>query len=195
MSHPTRPFAGPNALVISVDRENSLDHKNWYSVNDWTAHPCDFSSLPAAIQEGFHTLAEEGTVGAVARGQHDTGADIVLYLLNISAMQAIKPAAGGQGEPIHNFTTSLAHQTILLRGSEQGGTEIHCCQLVQADWSAHPHAPSDWKDGSPSVVDGLIKDSNLALDVEPDLHADVPLIITCYLLNLASFTDPPLQSR
>lgn len=195
MSDPTPPAAGPNALVISVNREKSHDHKKWYSVKDWTANPLVFSSLPAAIQEGFRALEKEGTVGAVARGKDNKGADIVLYLLNISAMQAIKPAAGGQGETIHDFSTSLAHQTILLRGTEEGGTDVHCCQLVQADWSANQHAPSDWKDGSPLVVDDLIKRSNLALDIVPDKHAEVATWITCYLLNLASFTDPPPRHR
>lgn len=187
MSNPATPVDNVNSLVISVNREGSCDKKSWYAVEDWTeTDPLDFSSLPAAIQDSFILLARQGTVGAVASTRDEHGAPIVLYLLNIKAIQDIFPKAGPPGHPIHDFKTNLAHQTILVRGVDNHGADIHYRQITQASWSANPHLPDFWDQGVRNDVDGLITNSNLAFD----LVIDADTSITCYLLNLASFTEP-----
>lgn len=189
MSDTNPPYSGENALVISVNRENSGAKKKWYSVKDWSAHKLSDKKVPAAIKKRFHVMEKEGTMGAVATGYKKKGGpEILLYLLNITAMAANPGEEGHAGEKLSHFTTSLANQTILFRGDPEGGANVQYYHLTQDHWRVHPHEPKDWKDESWKVVDRLITDSALAIDIVKDPVANTS--ITCYLLNLASFTDP-----
>lgn len=175
----------PHALLISVNREVSTSGHNWYALPKWRdIRPIALSSLPLEIQHEFTALGND-TVGAFATGHDQDGADIQLYLINIPA---IKETAGKPGSPVRDFTTTLANQTILLRTINKYGADVYL-PITKALWSTG-HVPPRGPSIPPSrqkSMDGLIANSELALD-PPD--PPDPSVITCYLLNLASFTDP-----
>lgn len=198
MSDCTTLVDNPNALLFSVNREKSTDGPNWYFVRDWTQyHIDDPSTLPAAIRDEFDNLGKHRTVGAFATGwnENDIHSEIRLYLINISA---VKKRPGKPGKTISGFPTALANQTILLRDTDNGGAHKYSV-ITQAVWSVPPYSPCSDEDHIRKDVDRLINHSELAVQVhvKPSFgDFEQPLggsVITCYLLNLASFTDPPTR--
>ena len=177
----------PNALAISVHGEKSSAGHNWYTLHDWTPFPIgDPGTLPKEIQDGFASLEEQNLVGALAT----SNAGIRLYLINISALNNRRhPPSGKPGPSITGFTTTLDQQTILLRGSRHGSTDILYSRITQANWKRNALLPKNFGDGVPEQIDSLITNSNLAVQYDPPDPSDTT-VISCYLLNLVHFTDP-----
>jgi hypothetical protein len=184
----------PDALLVSVHGEKHSPDHDWYILEDWTAlrfRIDDPGTLPKEIQDGFAALEKQNLVGAPAIGRNESNAEIQLYLINISALNKSPPPSGKPGPVISGFTTKLDKQTILLRGSRHGSSLILYSGITQANWKRDPKRSDEFIDGIPKQMDDLITDSELGANYDPpDPNPPDPSVITCYLLNLASFTDP-----